>query len=444
MNGSPQGIEARVLPRVTRRLVSFAFICYVIAYIDRVNVGFVSTILQRELGLSNQAYGFGAGLFFFGYFLFEIPSNLILERVGARRWIARIMIVWGFVSMGTIFVTGERSFYALRFLLGLAEAGFFPGIVLYLTYWIPAHERARNGALFMMAAPVAMLVGAPLSEALLGLDGRLGFAGWQWLFLIEGLPAVLLGVLALLVLTDRPEQATWLDPEGRTWLSEQMALERKQRVAHGGAFRSLLDPKLLLLCLFYFLNTTVTYGIFLWLPRMLEESLGRRSFVLVMIPFAFALVAMVLIGRHSDKTGERKRHVAACALVAAIGLVLAAFFQASPALLVLSFTICQIGQRAIQPTFWAIPPAFLGGTAAAAGIALINSVGNLGGQLGPWVVGSLRDLTHGHAGGLLLLAGLLVLEAALVLSLRMPAREPQPAEGGGPAGSSLALGHTRR
>jgi ACS family tartrate transporter-like MFS transporter len=341
-------------------------------------------------------------------------------------------------------VTGERSFYALRFLLGLAEAGFFPGIVLYLTYWIPAHERARNGALFMMAAPVAMLVGAPLSEALLGLDGRLGFAGWQWLFLIEGLPAVLLGVLALVILTDRPEQATWLDPEGRTWLSEQMALERKQRVAHGGAFRSLLDPKLLLLCLFYFLNTTVTYGIFLWLPRMLEESLGRRSFVLVMIPFAFALVAMVLIGRHSDKTGERKRHVAACALVAAIGLVLAAFFQASPALLVLSFTICQIGQRAIQPTFWAIPPVFLGGTAAAAGIALINSIGNLGGQLGPWVVGSLRDLTHGHAGGLLLLAGLLVLEAALVLSLRMPARELQPAEGGGPAGSSLALGHTRR
>jgi len=413
-------IAARVLPRVTRRLVSFAFICYVIAYIDRVNVGFVSTILQRELGLSNQAYGFGAGLFFFGYFLFEIPSNLILERVGARRWIARIMIVWGVVSMATIFVTGERSFYALRFLLGLAEAGFFPGIVLYLTYWIPAHERARNGALFMTAAPVAMLVGAPLSEALLGLDGRLGLAGWQWLFLIEGLPALLLGVLALVVLTDRPEQAAWLDPEGRAWLSERMAVERQARVAHGGSLRSLFDGKLLLLCLIYFLNTTVTYGIFLWLPRMLEESLGRRSFGLVMIPFAFALVGMVLIGRHSDKTRERKRHVAACALVAAIGLALAAVFHANPALLVLSFTICQIGQRAIQPTFWTIPPLFLGGTAAAAGIALINSIGNLGGQLGPWLVGSLRDLTHSHAGGLLLLSGLLVLQAALVMSLRLP------------------------
>lgn len=416
-------IASRVLPRVTRRLVSFAFICYVVAYIDRVNVGFVSAILQKELGLSNQQYGFGAGLFFLGYFLFEIPSNLILERVGARRWIARIMIVWGIVSMGMIYVTGEHSFYLLRFALGLGEAGFFPGIVLYLTYWIPARERAKNGALFMMAAPVAILVGAPLSEALLQLDGWLGLAGWKWVFLVEGLPAVVLGVIALFVLTDKPDEARWLDPEGRAWLSAQMAAEQKQRSAHGGSFRSLLDPKLLLLCLFYFLNTTVTYGIFLWLPRMLEEALGRRSFVLVMIPFAFALVGMVLIGRHSDKTGERKRHVAACALLAAVGLLLAALFQADAVLLVVSLTICQIGQRAVQPTFWTIPPLFLGGTAAAAGIALINSVGNLGGQLGPWVIGSLRDLTHSHAGGLLLLAGVLVVQAGIVLSLRLPATD---------------------
>jgi ACS family tartrate transporter-like MFS transporter len=416
-------LETRVLGRVTRRLVAFSFACYVIAYIDRVNVGFVSGVLQQKLGLSNQAYGFGAGLFFFGYFLFEIPSNLILERVGARRWIARIMIVWGLVSMAMVFVTGERSFYAMRFLLGLAEAGFFPGIVLYLTYWIPAHERAKNGALFMMAAPVAILVGAPLSEALLRLDGLRGFDGWQWLFLVEGLPAVVLGIVALFVLTDRPEQAEWLAPEERAWLSARMARERQERVQHAASLKDLWGGKLLLLCFFYFLNTTVTYGIFLWLPRMLEEALGRRSFVLVMIPFAFALVGMVLIGRHSDKTGERKGHVAACALVAALGLVLAAVFQRDVVLLVLSLTICQIGQRAVQPTFWAIPPLFLGGSAAAAGIALINSIGNLGGQLGPWLIGSLRDLTHSHAGGLLLLAGLLVVEAALVLSLRLPARD---------------------
>jgi ACS family tartrate transporter-like MFS transporter len=416
------GLERRALSKVTRRLVGFAFLAYLVAYIDRVNVGFVSSILQRELGLSNQAYGFGAGLFFLGYFVFEIPSNLILERVGARLWIARIMIVWGFVSMATVLAAGKWSFYALRFALGLAEAGFFPGIVLYLTYWVPARERARTGALFMMAAPVAILVGAPLSEALLRLDGRLGFAGWQWMFLFEGLPAVVLGVLALVVLTDRPEQAAWLRPDERVWLGAEMGRERRERAERGGSWRSLLDRKLLLLCLFYFLNTTVTYGIFLWLPRMVEDALGRRSFALVMIPFAFAIVGMVLIGRHSDRTGERRRHVAACALLAALGLALAAASERSPALLVLSFTICQVGQRAIQPTFWAIPPLFLGGTAAAAGIALINSIGNLGGQLGPWAMGALRDLTGSHGGGLLLLVGLLVMQAVLVLALRLPPR----------------------
>jgi ACS family tartrate transporter-like MFS transporter len=420
----PADVGRRTLAKVTRRLVAFSFLGYVGAYIDRVNVGFVSGVLQRELGLSNEAYGFGAGLFFLGYFLFEIPSNLILERVGARLWIARILVVWGLVSMAMVFVSGARSFYAMRFLLGLAEAGFFPGIVLYLTYWIPARERARNGALFMMAAPVAILVGAPLSEGLLRLDGWLGVKGWHWLFLVEGAPAVVLGIAALFVLTDRPEQASWLDPEGRAWLTAEMEAERAARApGHGSSWRSLADPKLLLLCLVYFLNTTVTYGIFLWLPRMVEEALGHRSAVAVMIPFAFALVAMVLVGRHSDRTGERKRHVAASSLVAALGLVLAAVFQSDAVLLVASLTICQIGQRSVQPTFWAIPPLFLGGSAAAAGIALINSIGNLGGQLGPWAMGALRDLTRSNAGGLLLLAGALVVQAALVLSLRLSARD---------------------
>ncbi len=420
----PLELEKRVLGKVTRRLVTFSFVCYVIAYIDRVNVSFVNAVLQKKLGLTNEEFGWGAGLFFLGYFLFEIPSNLILERFGARRWIARIMIVWGFVSMAMALVTGRQSFDVVRFLLGVAEAGFFPGIVLYLTYWIPARERARNGALFMMAAPVAILVGAPLSEALLQLDGWLGLEGWQWLFVLEGLPAVLLGIAALYVLTDKPEQAQWLAPDERAWLSEKMASEQAQRGKHGAALRDLLNPKLILLCLFYFMNTTVTYGIFLWLPRMIEEALGRRSFVLVMIPFAFALVGMYLIGRHSDKTGERKGHVAASALLAAVGLLIAAFSQSNVALLVASLAICQIGQRAVQPTFWTIPPLFLGGTAAAAGIALINSVGNLGGYLGPWAMGALRDLTHGYTGGLLLLAALLTAQAVLVWSLRLPAPAP--------------------
>ena len=225
--------QRAVITRVTRRLIAFAFICYVVAYIDRVNIGFAADALQRDLGLSATAYGLGGGLFFLGYCLFEIPSNLILERVGARRWMARIMIVWGIVSMAMMFITNTATFYAARVLLGIAEAGFFPGMVLYLTYWIPASERARTGALFMMAAPIAIIVGAPVSEVLLALDGRQGLAGWQWLFLVEGFPAVVLGVIALWVLTDRPEQATWLPPREREWLSRTMAAEQAARTRPG-------------------------------------------------------------------------------------------------------------------------------------------------------------------------------------------------------------------
>src|SRR5688572_24404306 len=273
--------EQRTLRRVRRRLVPFVFICYVVAYIDRVNVGFAATELQLHLRLSATEYGFGAGLFFLGYCLFEIPSNLILERVGARRWIARIMIGWGLASMGTMFVTGEWTFYAARVVLGVAEAGFFPGMVLYFTCWVPASERARTGALFMMAAPVAIIVGAPVSEALLKLDGMLGLHGWQWLFLIEGLPAVVLGILALFVLTDRPEQATWLRPADRAWLSATMADEHARRSSSGHAslLPALASGRVWVLCAVYFLNTTVTYGIFLWLPAMLREASGSSGFV---------------------------------------------------------------------------------------------------------------------------------------------------------------------
>jgi ACS family tartrate transporter-like MFS transporter len=413
--------------RVIRRLVPFIFICYVVAYVDRVNIGFAAADLQRDLGLSDWAYGLGAGLFFLGYFLFEIPSNLILERVGARRWIARIMIVWGLVSMGTMFVTGTTSFYIARVLLGLAEAGFFPGVVLYLTYWIPATDRARANALFMTAAPIAMIVGAPVSAALLALDGWLGLRGWQWLFLIEGLPAVLLGIVTLWYLTDRPEQATWLAPAEREWLSGEMARERASRTrpGHGSELRNLLSGRVWLLSSAYFLNALVTYGVFLWLPRILRDASGFTGMqlgIITAIPFVAALVAMVLIGRHSDRTGERKWHVVACALTAAAGLLLATAFQTSWPLIVLSFTLSQIGQRSVMSVFWAIPPIFLGGTAAAAGIAMINAIGNLGGAVGPTVMGWLRESTGAYTGGLLVLVAALVVEAILVMSLRLPAR----------------------
>lgn len=417
------------ISRVIRRLIPFIFICYVVAYIDRVNIGFAKADLQADLGLSSAAYGLGAGLFFIGYCVFEIPSNLILERVGARLWIARIMIVWGLVSMAMMFVTGEQSFYAMRILLGVAEAGFFPGMVLYLTYWVPNAERARTGALFMTAAPVSVMIGAPISEALLALDGRLGLQGWQWLFLAEGFPAVVLGVMAWWFLTDRPEQANWLTTPQREWLSSEMARERAERGArqHGSDLRSLMSGKVWLLCLIYFMNTVVTYGVFLWLPSILRELSGYRGLklsVVTMIPFSAALVGMILIGRHSDRTGERKRHVAACALTAAIGIVLAAVFQEHLLLIVLSFALSQVGQRSVMSVFWAIPPIFLG-SAAAAGIALINALGNLGGFVGPWVMGWLKGSTGNYTAGLLVLATALVLEAMLVMTLRLP--EPQPA-----------------
>jgi ACS family tartrate transporter-like MFS transporter len=421
-----------VIGRVTRRLIPFAFLCYVVAYLDRVNVGFAEQSLQRDLGLSNTEFGIGLGLFFLGYCLFEIPSNLILERVGARLWIARIMIGWGIVSMAMMFVTDVWTFYAARVVLGIAEAGFFPGIVLYLTYWVPAADRARTGALFMMAAPVSIIVGAPLSGALLKLDGWLGLHGWQWLFLMEGLPAVILGLFAMRVLTDRPEQATWLPPDERAWLARTMADEHARRSATGHASlrATLSSGRVWILCAVYFFNTNVTYGIFLWLPKMLREASGSGGFglsVMTAIPFVAALVAMVLVGRHSDRTGERKLHVAGCALTAALGLLLAVGAQRHIWLLVLSFTLSQMGQRSVMSVFWAIPPIFLGGTGAAAGIALINALGNLGGAVGPSMMGWLRDLTGGYVGGLLVLAGVLIAEAILVASLRLPAHAPPAA-----------------
>jgi ACS family tartrate transporter-like MFS transporter len=417
-----------ILRRVRRRLIPFAFICYVVAYIDRVNIGFAANELQRDLGLSSTEYGFGAGLFFLSYCLFEIPSNLILERVGARRWIARIMIGWGLVSMGTMFISDVRSFMAARALLGIAEAGFFPGMVLYLTYWIPATDRARTGALFMMAAPVAVIVGAPVSQALLKLDGVLGLRGWQWLFLIEGLPAVVLGLVALRVLTDRPAMATWLAAEDRDWLAKIMAeeLARRQAVGHTSLRRSFASGSLWLLCGVFFMHTVVNYGVFLWLPKLMQDVSGAKGFALSTItslPFIAALLAMFLVGRHSDRKGERKWHVAACAIISAAGLLLAIASQGNIWLFVLSFTISQMALRSLVGVFWAMPPLFLGGTAAAAGIALINSIGNLGGFVGPTVIGALHDRTGGYTGGLLALAVALVIEAILVLTLRLPASE---------------------
>jgi MFS transporter, ACS family, tartrate transporter len=438
-NASVDG--SAVVARVIRRIIPFIFCCYVVAYVDRVNIGFAARDLQRDLSLSDWEYGVGGGLFFFGYFLFEIPSNLLLQRIGARVWIARIMIVWGLVSMATIFIRDEWSFFGSRILLGLAEAGFFPGVILYLTWWVPAAYRARAGALFMMAIPISVLIGSPISEALLQLHHVWGLKGWQWLFIGEGLPAVLLGVATLFYLTDKPEQASWLPPAERRWLVSTLEREREARArqmqaqgTHG--FRSMLSPKVWQLCAIYFLQALVTYGLFLWLPKILSDVSGYKGMQLsaiTMVPFIAALVGMILIGNHSDRTGERKWHAAGCALTAAVGIGLAAFSQHSTLLIVLAFMLSQIGQRSILSVFWAIPPMFLGGTAAAASIALINSIGNLGGSVGPAVMGWLRTGRQDYTAGLLALAGALVLQALLIALLELPAAASKPAVAGQPA-----------
>ncbi len=412
--------ERRVLARVSRRFIPLAFVCYVVAYLDRVNVGFVAGELQHDLGLSATTYGVAAGLFFLGYCVFEVPSNLILERVGARRWIARIMITWGLVAMATTFVGSAWAFMAARVLLGVAEAGFFPGIVLFFTYWFPASERARTGALFMTAAPVAVIVGAPLSTWILQLDGMGGLRGWQWLFLIEGVPAVVLGLIVLAVLTDRPEDAGWLAPAEREWLARRMADDRSARGTAGqGTSADLFTSRTLwLLCAVFFLNSIVNYGMFLWLPKLLADITKLKGFALsttTAVPFAVALAAMVFVGRASDRRGQRQRFVAACALATAAGLAIAVSFQRQAWLLVSGFAIAQIGLRSGAGVFWALPAELLGTPAAAVSIGLINAFGGIGGFVGPTLMGAVLDATGGYTGGLLALAGVLVVETILIL-----------------------------
>jgi len=412
--------ERRVLARVSRRFIPLAFVCYVVAYLDRVNVGFVAGELQHDLGLSATTYGVADGLFFLGYCVLEVPSNLILERVGARRWIARIMITWGLVAMATTFVGSAWAFMAARVLLGVAEAGFFPGIVLFFTYWFPASERARTGALFMTAAPVAVIVGAPLSTWILRLDGMGGLRGWQWLFLIEGVPAVVLGLIVLAVLTDRPEDAGWLAPAEREWLARRMADDRAARGTAGqGTSADLFTSRTLwLLCAVFFLNSIVNYGMFLWLPKLLADITKLKGFALsttTAVPFAVALAAMVFVGRASDRRGQRQRFVAACALATAAGLAIAVSFQRQAWLLVSGFAIAQIGLRSGAGVFWALPAELLGTPAAAVSIGLINAFGGVGGFVGPTLMGAVLDATGGYTGGLLALAGVLVVETILIL-----------------------------
>ena len=416
-------LERAVLSKVAWRLIPFMFILYIVAYLDRVNVSFAKLTMNKDLGFSDAVYGLGGGIFFIGYFLFEIPSNLILERVGARLWIARIMVTWGIISSAMMLVKGPASFYTLRFLLGAAEAGFFPGMILYLTYWFPARTRARAVSRFMTGIPIASVIGGPLSGLILEkMNGTAGWTGWQWLFLIEGVPAMALGFVVLAFLTDRPEKARWLAPDERTWLIEHLRREREQKERHQRQtlLGALSHPKVWLFCLLYFMLMINLYGVTLWLPQIIKQYLGLTNLqvgLISAVPYLVAAVGMVVIGRHSDRSGERRWHVTVPACAAALGLVLI-FHLDSPVLVMLGLTLAAVGILGALGPFWALPTAFLSGTAAAGGIALVNSVGNLGGFVGPYAMGLIKSLTDSFVGGLITLAASLVIGALLALSVR--------------------------
>jgi len=412
--------------KISWHIIPLLFICYIIAYVDRINVGFAKLQLQGVMGVDDKVfgsvYGLGAGLFFIGYFLFEVPSNLILQKVGARIWIARIMIVWGIVSVMMMFIHSVTGFYVVRFLLGIAEAGFYPGVILYLTYWFPDKERAHTVALFATGTVIAGIIGSPLSGAILELHGVRGLEGWQWLFLLEGIPAVLLGLLVIFLLPDEPGKAKWLTDSEKDIV--RTSIEEDSRMSEGRAHFRLSEAftsgRIWLLCLIYFLLTVGIYGYEMWLPSIIKEFSGLSYSLVGMInaiPYLVAVVVMLIIGYNSDKTGERRWHVAGPAFAAAAGFGLSAYLH-NPYLALAALMVALVGLKSAMGPFWALSTTFLSGTAAAGGIALINSVGNLGGFAGPYLVGVINDRTGSIVLSLWILGASLLLMGLLVLTIK--------------------------
>jgi MFS transporter, ACS family, tartrate transporter len=419
------GIEQRTMTKVMRRIIPFVFVCYVISYIDRINVGFAALTMNRDLGLTPSEFGLGAGLFFLGYFLFEIPSNLIMQRVGARLWIARIMITWGLISMGTAFVVGPKSFALARFLLGVGEAGFTPGIYLYFTTWFPGTWRARATAAFLLGIPIANIVGSPISGALLELGGMAGLKSWQWLLILEGIPAVFLGIACLFVLADRPSRAKWLAPDEETWLSRQLTSEQKEMEArHGSSLRAAFTNwRVFALCLINFCGIVGSIGVGLWLPQIIKEfGVGSSTIGLIAaIPYAFGAVSMFVWARLATRSSNRIPYVVGALMLAAASLAASTTFS-SPILKMIALTITVSSILSFQATFWAIPSGFLTGRAAAGGIALIVSIGNLGGFAGPSLIGLIKEATHGFTIPLLTVAAILLVGSVVMLLLGDPSR----------------------
>ncbi|MGD0144954.1 MAG: MFS transporter [Rhizomicrobium sp.] len=407
--------EDAIFAKAAWRLIPFLGLLYVVNFLDRVNIGFAALTMNADIGLGAQAYGWGAGIFFLGYFIFEVPSNVILERVGARLWIFRIMLSWGIVSAATAFVHGPVSFYVLRFLLGVMEAGFFPGIMLYLTYWFPASSRARYNSFFFFAIPLASAVGGPLSSAILQMGGVAHLHGWQWLFLLEGLPACILSFFVLAQLPNGPRHAKWLSDEEKSIVAARLA---RDATPPGDLWSGLNDIRVWWLAAADFGIIFALYGIGFWLPQIVKAmgfSNLETGFV-VACPYIICAFAMVAWAHSSDARGERIWHVAIAALLGAGGLAVAVFLQAD-ALSLIALTVAAVGIYAALVSIWTLPSAILGGTAAAGGIALINSLANLGGFVGPYVMGRLRQSTGGYETGMLILATGLLMSVVLVLAL---------------------------
>ena len=408
------------LRKVTLRLIPFLFLLSIVAWLDRVNVGFAALQMNSNLGFSSAAFGFGSGVFFLGYCLCEIPSNLILHRVGARRWIARIMMSWGAISVAMMFVRSTPAFYALRFLLGAAEAGFFPGVVYYLSHWYPEEQRARAIAAFMTAVPVSGVIGAPLSGALLSMSGVLGLAGWQWLFLVEGVPAILLGLIVLAYLTDRPETARWLSSAEKDWLVSRLAAEHRSRGATRSIVSALTNPTIWTLGMIFLLAAVGFYGYSFWAPLVVKSLIGASDMgvgIVIGLISAVTIILMLLNSMHSDRTDERPWHVFLPLVVMGAGFFGCALLR-QPILALVFLAMVPIGHCAAYGPFWSLPSRFLTGAPAAAGIALVVTIANVGGLIGPTIIGAMSDRFGTHGPAFTLLGGCAIVAALLAITLR--------------------------
>ena len=421
---SPQ-FEKAAYRKVTLRLIPFLILCFVIAYMDRVNVGFAKLEMQKDLGMSDTVYGIGAGIFFLGYFFFEVPSNIALQKFGARKWIAPIMIIWGFLSSCTMFTRSAAFFYVIRFSLGLFEAGFFPGVILYLTLWYSGRHRARMVAAFMTAIALSGIIGGPVSGWILSnISGMCGLRGWQWLFLLEGVPSVIVGSLVYFVLDDEPSKAKWLTEDERNLLVQRLAEDEERKNTQGSSHRTLRDvfrsPVVWAFCLVYFGIIMGVYGIGFWMPQIINDSITTNVWnigLISVIPWAFGALAMVWNGHHSDVTGERRWHIALAAVIGSVAFASSGIPGISSILVVIALSLATAGVLSALSSFWALPTSILSGTAAAAGIAWINSIGNLAGYVSPYVVGKIRDATHDMLYALLVIAAFCLMSALLVLQV---------------------------